>query len=101
MLLRKWHLALSSIASSGRRSYVGSMASSLKTQENAALGAGASRRRSMRVLLSIGIQISGKTVSKEDFVEDTRTLVVNAHGALICLATPVAAGQLVKLTHKA
>ena len=53
------------------------------------------------MLLSIGIQISGKTVSKEDFVEETRTLVVNAHGALISLSTSVPAGQLVKLMHKA
>jgi hypothetical protein len=77
------------------------MPSPLKTQEPAPVGAGVGRRRSMRVLLSIGIQVSGKTASKEDFVEDTRTLVVNAHGALVCLSAPLAAGQLVKLTHKA
>jgi hypothetical protein len=77
------------------------MAPSLKTQEIAAPGLGAPRRRSMRVLLSVGVQVSGKTVAKEDFTEDTRTLVVNAHGALISLATAVAAGQFVKLTHSA
>ena len=77
------------------------MAPSPKTQNAPAVASAASRRRSMRVLLSVGIQISGKTASKEDFVEETRTLVVNAHGALISLSTPVAAGQLVKITHKA
>jgi hypothetical protein len=77
------------------------MASPLKTQESAAPGAGSPHRRSMRVLLSIGVQVSGKTATKEDFTEDTRTLVVNAHGALVSLSTPVAAGQFVKLTHSA
>lgn len=76
------------------------MASSLKTQEKSAIASHRGQRRSMRVLLSIGIQVSGKTLSKEDFAEDTRTLVVNAHGALISLATAVAAGQLVTLTNK-
>jgi hypothetical protein len=79
--------------------YLGWMAPALKTQENSAPASTSTRRRSMRVLLSIGVQVSGKTVTKEDFTEDTRTLVVNAHGALISLSTAVAAGQFVKLTH--
>ena len=47
----------------------------------------------MRVLLSVPILVSGKTTESKDFKEETRTLVVNAHGALISLAAQVAAGQ--------
>jgi hypothetical protein len=59
------------------------------------------RRRSMRVLLSVPILVSGKTANNQDFKEETRTLVVNAHGALIALAAQVAAQQNVTLSNKA
>jgi hypothetical protein len=59
------------------------------------------RRRSMRVLLSVPIQVSGKTTDGKDFNEETRTLVVNAHGALISLAAHVVAGQSVTIANKA
>ena len=59
------------------------------------------RRRSMRVLLNVPIAASGKDKDGKDFSEDTRTLVVNAHGALISLATPVVAGQEVLIANKA
>jgi hypothetical protein len=59
------------------------------------------RRRSMRVLLSVPILVSGKTTNNEDFNEETRTLVVNAHGALIALAAQVVAQQNVTLSNKA
>jgi hypothetical protein len=59
------------------------------------------RRRSMRVLLSVPISVSGKTADKKDFSEETRTLVVNAHGALISLAAPVVAGQKITVANKA
>jgi len=60
----------------------------------------AGRRRSMRVLLSVPIIVSGKNTNREDFSEETRTLVVNAHGALIALASPVAAGQQIAIVNK-
>jgi len=47
----------------------------------------------MRVLLSVPITVSGKSPNDQIFIEDTRTLVVNAHGALISLGAPVAAEQ--------
>ena len=59
------------------------------------------RRRSMRVLLSVPIHVSGKTVENKDFQEETRTLVVNAHGALISLGAKVAAGQTIKVANRA
>lgn len=59
------------------------------------------RRRSMRVLLSVPIQVSGKSAAKKDFAEETRTLVVNAHGALISLAERLTAGGTVVVSNKA
>ena len=55
----------------------------------------------MRVLLSVPIFVSGKATDNKEFNEETRTLVVNAHGALISLGTPVAPGQKVTLANKA
>ena len=69
-------------------------------QDKHGLSLEAGRRRSMRVLLSIPIQVSGSGADGEEFKEDTRTLVVNAHGALIALAAAVAAGQQVRLTNR-
>jgi hypothetical protein len=59
------------------------------------------RRRSMRVLLSVPILVSGKNAKKQDFQEETRTLVVNAHGALIALEAQVVAQHNVTLSNKA
>jgi PilZ domain len=59
------------------------------------------RRRSMRVLLSVPISVSGQNALGQDFNEETRTLVVNAHGALISLAAPVTAGQQIRISNKA
>jgi hypothetical protein len=59
------------------------------------------RRRSMRVLLNVSVAVKGKTASNQDFDEDTRTLVVNAHGALISVAAQLAAAQEITLDNKA
>jgi hypothetical protein len=59
------------------------------------------RRRSMRVLLSVPITVKGKTAANQQFDEETRTLVVNAHGALISLAARVAAAQEITVANKA
>src|ERR1700683_4972198 len=61
----------------------------------------AGRRRSMRVLLSVPILVRGKTSKNQDFDEETRTLVVNAHGALISLAAQVVANQTVFVPNNA
>lgn len=59
------------------------------------------RRRSMRVMLSITVMVRGKNVDgKTFFDEETKTLVVNAHGALIHLRSEVKADQKITLTHK-
>jgi hypothetical protein len=53
----------------------------------------------MRILLSVPISVSGK-IQSADFAENTRTLVVNAHGALVSLAAGVQVSQIVVVTHK-
>ena len=55
----------------------------------------------MRVLLSVPITVTGKNTSNQDFQEETRTLVVNAHGALIALATRVVPNQEITIANKA
>ena len=52
-------------------------------------------RRSHRVMLSIGIVITGDRLNGRRFSEETFTSVVNAHGALILLAEDVMRGQLI------
>jgi hypothetical protein len=59
------------------------------------------RRRSMRVLLSVPILVRGQNTKGEAFEEQTRTLVVNAHGALISLGATIAKDQDISVSNKA
>jgi hypothetical protein len=78
------------------------MASSLTSQkERQSWATDPGRRRSMRVLLSVPIQVRGKNAQNQDFTEDTRTLVVNAHGALISLSAQVVVNQRVFVSNSA
>ena len=61
----------------------------------------AKQRRSQRILLSIPVLVSGKKSTGALFTERTRTLVVNAHGALVELREPVLVGQLLQLKNVA
>jgi hypothetical protein len=65
-------------------------------------GPESNRRRSQRVVLALGITVSsadeGRTAA---FQEETQTLVVNAHGALILLAAKVEKGQLLRMKNRA
>jgi hypothetical protein len=70
-------------------------------QEITPLAIDAGRRRSMRVLLSVPILVSGKSADQKDFTEEARTLVVNAHGALISLEARVAPNQEITIANKA
>jgi hypothetical protein len=51
------------------------------------------QRRSQRLLLDVPLVVCGKSDGKQPFREDTFTLVVSAHGALVVLAAKVAMGQ--------
>ena len=58
------------------------------------------RRRSARVLLNIPVFVHGALPDGNKFEEETRTLVVNAHGALLSVSTALPLGQQITLTHK-
>ena len=53
----------------------------------------ANQRRSQRILLAIPVRVSGKRANGSSFVEHAKTLIVNAHGALLQLEEPVREGQ--------
>src|SRR5258708_12120901 len=59
----------------------------------------ANQRRSQRILLSVPLRVSGKRVNGTVFVEHTKTLIVNAHGALLQLQEPVREGQKLSVRH--
>jgi hypothetical protein len=54
-------------------------------------------RRSQRVVLAMPIVVSGEIRGRTPFSQETRTMVVNAHGALLLLRIAVRVGQLLTL----
>lgn len=60
---------------------------------------GTQRRRSQRVMLRLRVVVHGRSAPNE-FVEETLTAVVNAHGALIELAAHVETGQTLVLENR-
>ena len=59
-----------------------------------------SRRRSQRVLMQVSVRIHGEDANGDKFEEDTETLAINAHGALVLLKTRLTSGSTVLLQHK-
>jgi hypothetical protein len=55
------------------------------------------KRRSQRVLMQVNVSISGKDSAGKHFEEETATLAINAHGALILLQARVTCGTLLNL----
>ncbi len=55
------------------------------------------RRRSQRVLLGLPVTVIGQAPDKKPLEEQTRTLVVNAHGALVLLGMKVSLGMQLTL----
>lgn len=60
----------------------------------------AKQRRSQRLLLQMPVLVQGVTEDTHSFLEETKTLVVNAHGALIVLSMRVACGQKLVLKNQ-
>lgn len=69
------------------------MATVSEKSPNAQPRKGSDLRRSQRVLLRVPIVVMGEAPHGTPFSEETITLIVNAHGALISLAVKVIAGQ--------
>jgi PilZ domain-containing protein len=59
----------------------------------------ANRRRSQRVLMTLPVRVSGKTGAGPPFEEETQTLAISAHGALILVSTQVYRGQQLTLSN--
>jgi|SRR5579872_1941764 len=64
-------------------------------------GGESSRRRSQRVIVSVPVTVSNEGGKDPAFQEDTQTLVVNAHGAMVALAARVVKGQTLRLKNRA
>lgn len=76
----------------------GGFATSPKATERGILGGGLAMsyeeiRRTPRRPLSVPVRIFGQDVKARDFTEDTATLVINWHGALIAVPRPLVDGQ--------
>jgi hypothetical protein len=60
----------------------------------------ASRRRSQRVLMQVSVRIRGEDAAGNKIEEETETLAINAHGALVLLKSRLTSGGKVFLKHK-
>src|ERR1700686_5154703 len=58
------------------------------------------RRRSQRVLMQVGVRVRGEDSQGNSFEEETETLAINAHGALILVNARVTSGSKVMMQHK-
>ena len=58
------------------------------------------RRRSQRVLMQVAVRIRGTDAQQRAFEEETETLAINAHGALVLLNARVTSGSTVLMQHK-
>jgi hypothetical protein len=55
------------------------------------------RRRSQRLFLQVRVVVEGRLANDPPFREETRTIVVNAHGALVEMTISLEQGQVVTL----
>jgi len=58
------------------------------------------RRRSQRVLMQVAVRIRGVDAQGKPVEEETETLAINAHGALVLLRARFTSGTTVFLQHK-
>ncbi len=56
-----------------------------------------SRRRSQRLFLQVQVVVEGKLAGQAPLNEETHTIVLNAHGALVVLSVSLEQGQIVTL----
>jgi hypothetical protein len=57
------------------------------------------RRRSQRVLMQVPVRLCGTDAQGEKFEEETATLAINAHGALVLMQARIISGGKVQLQH--
>lgn len=57
------------------------------------------KRRSQRVLMQVSVRLCGTDAQGKKFEEETATLAINAHGALVPMQARVISGGKVQLQH--
>jgi len=58
------------------------------------------QRRSQRVMIKVSVMVVTEGTDKKSVSEETRTVTVNAHGAMILLSLKVSIGQLLTLRNE-
>jgi hypothetical protein len=58
------------------------------------------KRRSQRVLMQVPVRLRGVDAQGRSFDEETETLAISAHGALVLLQTRLTSGSSIRLQHK-
>jgi len=58
------------------------------------------RRRSQRVLMQVPVKLRGADAQGATFEEETETLAINAHGALVLMQARLTSGSKILLQHK-
>ena len=58
------------------------------------------KRRSQRVLMQVPIRVRGVDAQGKSFAEETETLAISAHGALVLLETRLTSGSRIHVQHK-
>ena len=58
------------------------------------------RRRSQRVLMQVPVKLRGLDAQGGTFEEETETLAINAHGALVLIQARLTSGSKIQLQHK-
>ncbi len=58
------------------------------------------KRRSQRVLMQVPVRLRGTDAQGRSFDEETETLAISAHGALVLLQTRLTSGSVIQLQHK-
>lgn len=63
-------------------------------------GDGSAQRRSQRVMVKVSVVVLTHGPANKMISEETRTVTVNAHGAMILLTTKVSVGELLTLRNQ-
>lgn len=58
------------------------------------------KRRSQRVLMQVPVRLRGQDAQGSNFDEETETLAISAHGALVLMQARVTSGATMQLQHK-
>jgi hypothetical protein len=64
------------------------------------MGSASNKRRSQRIFVQVPVLVEEQGAGEDRLKEETQTLVINVHGALLLLSHKVSQGQELVLTHR-